>query len=1002
MAQSVTQMMIMINGQVGANASKVSDYLTRIGSMLDQIGSKTRQMQKESLEIYRGYEDEMLAAKYALSASVDSASQLEQQMDGLDKAAQKWAASSIFHTDDVSRAINNAAHAGWDYQEILEGIPQAMLIAQAGGLDLSEGLDYLIKMMNSTRTPMSEMGTMVDQWAMAANSSATNIGEMGEAFRAMGATAGFAENNAEIFSMLAALANVGSVGSQAGTALRSTMMRLVAPTTKAEDAMSLLGADADELSEVLSDENVTKAAKKLEGLGFSAYTSSGKMKPMRQIFSELFELTENLDEASKNEIMGAIFPSRTIATALSLLNASNGELDELYEKIAGADGYASKGADIMMSGLTGSIETLKSKWEEFERKIGETMSPTVESVANSLSGFLDGLNNLPPEVMSGITSMLSALSATGPLLIGAGVIGKMVSSLGVWGTAAVGAGLAMSFLIGYVQKLEDIDFHEHFGTLEMDLETMNQYVDSLSTKFSEEQKAITTWQSAVEEAQKKYEDTVGTMNEGLLKKVLTGGTFTQEDFDQFTQLGKDIVKYTQDGIENAETRDLTLLSALFGDSPDEADTLENLSALTDYNYSTLYGEAYQIGENIKNQLTAALQNGELTAEDREAIQAQVDRMHKINAEISAARSEDEYYTQLARAGRVSWDSAEAFLKSNVEKLAAENTAIDDEYSSLIGRIRGSFNRARKNGNKTATYTDINGETVTVDVSEEAEEKAIRELNRERDEAHRSADSKYGSVSMEALDTLFRDNEYALAWEAMKRAAAGESIESQMAGMDVKDAEALNRSLGEMLKLYTSGRFGFLEQFATGPAGAEIWNAVQQLNDANIITQRASAALDQLKLAISGGAGAGEFNWTVDDEEVQDYEPPVKHGTVVYDVAGEDLEGYATGGRATEASIFGEAGAEWAIPEEHSARTAALLDAARRASGFTWGELLSRYGGLNANANNTPVVLNYSPVINAGDANGVAGALAADKDRLLRMVRQAMNEARYRESVEVFA
>jgi hypothetical protein len=112
--------------------------------------------------------------------------------------------------------------------------------------------------------------------------------------------------------------------------------------------------------------------------------------------------------------------------------------------------------------------------------------------------------------------------------------------------------------------------------------------------------------------------------------------------------------------------------------------------------------------------------------------------------------------------------------------------------------------------------------------------------------------------------------------------------------------------------------------------------------------------------------------------------------------------FANGGRATEASIFGEAGAEWAIPEEHSARTAALLDAARRASGFTWGELLSRYGGLNAKADHTPVVLNYSPVINAGDASGVAGALAADKDRLLRMIRQAMDEARYRESVEVFA
>ena len=36
------------------------------------------------------------------------------------------------------------------------------------------------------------------------------------------------------------------------------------------------------------------------------------------------------------------------------------------------------------------------------------------------------------------------------------------------------------------------------------------------------------------------------------------------------------------------------------------------------------------------------------------------------------------------------------------------------------------------------------------------------------------------------------------------------------------------------------------------------------------------------------------------------------------------EAYAEGGRATEASVFAEAGPEWAIPEAHSARTAELI------------------------------------------------------------------------------
>jgi hypothetical protein len=94
-----------------------------------------------------------------------------------------------------------------------------------------------------------------------------------------------------------------------------------------------------------------------------------------------------------------------------------------------------------------------------------------------------------------------------------------------------------------------------------------------------------------------------------------------------------------------------------------------------------------------------------------------------------------------------------------------------------------------------------------------------------------------------------------------------------------------------------------------------------------------------------------------------------------------VKDFASGGRATEASIFGEAGPEWAIPEKHTQRTAELLDAARAASGFTWPELLARNGGMNANPNNTPTTLVYSPTIYAQNAEGVEEKLIADKARL---------------------
>lgn len=113
--------------------------------------------------------------------------------------------------------------------------------------------------------------------------------------------------------------------------------------------------------------------------------------------------------------------------------------------------------------------------------------------------------------------------------------------------------------------------------------------------------------------------------------------------------------------------------------------------------------------------------------------------------------------------------------------------------------------------------------------------------------------------------------------------------------------------------------------------------------------------------------------------------------------GGEGRGFANGGRATEASIFGEAGAEWAIPEEHTKRTADLLQAAAAASGFSWADLLGMYGGLNSGSGRSAPVV-YSPTIYAQDATGVEQKLKEDKERFERW----WQERKLRDSMEVYA
>jgi hypothetical protein len=90
---------------------------------------------------------------------------------------------------------------------------------------------------------------------------------------------------------------------------------------------------------------------------------------------------------------------------------------------------------------------------------------------------------------------------------------------------------------------------------------------------------------------------------------------------------------------------------------------------------------------------------------------------------------------------------------------------------------------------------------------------------------------------------------------------------------------------------------------------------------------------------------------------------------------------AQGGRATDVSIIGEVGPEWAIPERHDARTAELLNSAREASGFSWTELIASTGGLNGGGNVVSNNITYAPVIHANDARGIEDVLSKDKQLL---------------------
>lgn len=1073
MAQKTLDAVIRLMGQQMPSFTQLGSSIESLGTQIDQIGAKVRQFEKESVNIYRDYEDRMLGVKGVLRDQYDSMTLFSRDMRQLDQYARVWASTTIFHTNDVAAAIEDAAHAGWTFDEMVQGIPQAMLLAQAGGLDLADAMEYLVPIMKTTHTEFGDMGTMIDQWVKSANASATTVEGMGETFTALSASALFGDSTQELFTMAAVMANAGITGSTAGTMMRNVMLRLVAPTKQASDAMDLLGISAEELSE----EDLAGFEDQIDylnELGFSAYDAEGNLLPMIDIFKNLHAVLPQ-GEQERYDILKKIFPMRSISGALAILDAiDNGSIDELFTNIGDSEGYAASVADTMMSGLTGSIETLLSKWEEFKNKVGETLAPFIERLADALGSLVDWLNGLDEPTLTALVGGMTALATLGPGLIVVGGAMKIFGTLGPVGLAMVGLAVGSAALAGALSKLNEIEFNSHFGDLELDLDELGAHVDGLGTKFSREYGKISVFESALEGATGKYSDLVTRLNENLLTDVLTGKTLTPDEQGLLYSYADDIYNAITDGIALAKGTDMSFLEILFGDqeSAEQIEAGNTAAQVVDSYYEGLYAEAYSIGEELRRQFTLALTDGMLDENERMAIQATIDRYNQIEAEIQDRMSREAFLEQLFDAQHLSAEGIKPFFEENLQKQQKELDAVDTLYRGKWAHYRAAYEDAIANG---LTYYTVDGEQRAV--SEEDWALFEAQLNDEWQRARQSTYDKYGAVNAAAMQALMHDSEYMDAWNLLESLAldedgnwsftagswTGNETPEDMEHL-VEGLEWLERNQGRFTQYLgedaTSQRYKTL--FTLGQDVArEIGPAIDDMRRGQSLADGISKQIDAIernykkhetwafedyKYAGLGAtmlhdrysfensvqpeqqewirANTPEYLYSMnqmrqdindirenaasnplvitaelDTSAVDAYEPPTKTMNVVpHNYVSLDL--FAEGGRATQPSIFGDAGAEWAIPEEHSIRTADLLNAARAASGFTWGDLMSRYGGLGGGGQTMTV--NYAPVINAGDATGVAGALAADKDRLMRMIRSAIENQKFRDSVEVYA
>ena len=259
-------------------------------------------------------------------------------LEGLTNKAKEMGATTKFSATQASEGLKYMAMAGWNSQQMIDGLPGVMNLAAASGEDLGTVSDIVTDALTAMGLKAGDSAHFADVLATAASSSNTNVAMMGETFKYAAPLAGTLGYNIEDLSQaIGLMANAGIKGSQSGTSLRSILTRLASPPSD--------------------------AAKAMEKYGISIKNSDGSMKSLMEVMENMRDSLQGLPEDEKAAAASALGGQEAMSGLLAIINASESDFDNLSKAIDNASGAAQDQADIMNDNLQGALYELGSAAE---------------------------------------------------------------------------------------------------------------------------------------------------------------------------------------------------------------------------------------------------------------------------------------------------------------------------------------------------------------------------------------------------------------------------------------------------------------------------------------------------------------------------------------------------------------------------------------------------------------------------------------------------------------
>lgn len=408
--------------QLGSLAKAAGVALAAVGAAMATVAVK-------SVQEFSKFDAALTQSKAIMG---DLSETMEKDMA---RAAREVAKATTFTAEEAGQSFFYLASAGLDAAASIEALPRVAQFAQAGMFDMSRATDLLtdaqsalgLTIRDDAIANMENMVKVSDVLVRANTLSNATVEQFstslttkaGPALRTLG------KDMEEGVAVLAAFADQGIKGEEAGTQLSIVLRDLSTKAIKNRD--------------------------EFDKLGVAVFDSRGEMNNLGDIIGNLENVLAGMsDETAKATLLQLGFADRSVQSILALLGTSEAIKD--YEKnLRSASGFTDEVANKQLDTFNSQLKLLESAFVDVGIQIGEILTPY-------LRDLIPVLQELLPQIGDKLAEAIKKVDWAGLIQSVADFVVAVVDNIDQIVAFVKGLGVAAAAIIAFYAQVKIAKF----------------------------------------------------------------------------------------------------------------------------------------------------------------------------------------------------------------------------------------------------------------------------------------------------------------------------------------------------------------------------------------------------------------------------------------------------------------------------------------------------------------------------------------------------------------